>query len=189
MACATPVATTTGGFLPEVAGGAATLVGPGDDNRLGRRHRQAGHRPGPPAPTPPPVAWPGRPRLHLVTLCRADRGRLLPAPSATRPGPAAPGPWRAGSRLEALGQPQLLSLHVGLERGRSRPATAARSAALTPGRSPISRRAATSRGRPGAAGRAGRGAPQPGELLLGELVGLAQAARGSAPAHGSRPGT
>ena len=34
MACATPVVTTTGGSLPEVAGDAATLVDPGDDAAL-----------------------------------------------------------------------------------------------------------------------------------------------------------
>jgi glycosyltransferase involved in cell wall biosynthesis len=34
MACATPVVTTTGGSLPEVAGDAATLIEPGDDDAL-----------------------------------------------------------------------------------------------------------------------------------------------------------
>jgi alpha-1,3-rhamnosyl/mannosyltransferase len=34
MACATPVVTTTGGSLPEVAGDAAALVEPGDDAAL-----------------------------------------------------------------------------------------------------------------------------------------------------------
>jgi glycosyltransferase involved in cell wall biosynthesis len=34
MACGTPVVTTTGGSLPEVAGDAATLVDPGDDAAL-----------------------------------------------------------------------------------------------------------------------------------------------------------
>jgi glycosyltransferase involved in cell wall biosynthesis len=34
MACGTPVVTTTGGSLPEVAGDAATLVEPGDDHAL-----------------------------------------------------------------------------------------------------------------------------------------------------------
>jgi glycosyltransferase involved in cell wall biosynthesis len=34
MACATPVVTTTGGSLPEVAGDAAVLVDPGDDAAL-----------------------------------------------------------------------------------------------------------------------------------------------------------
>jgi glycosyltransferase involved in cell wall biosynthesis len=34
MACGTPVVTTTGGSLPEVAGDAATLVEPGDDQAL-----------------------------------------------------------------------------------------------------------------------------------------------------------
>ena len=61
MACATPVVTTTGGSLPEVAGDAATLIDPGDEDRPGRGHRQAGHRPGRPRRTPPPAAWPGRP--------------------------------------------------------------------------------------------------------------------------------
>jgi glycosyltransferase involved in cell wall biosynthesis len=34
MACGTPVVTTTGGSLPEVAGDAALLVDPGDDGAL-----------------------------------------------------------------------------------------------------------------------------------------------------------
>ncbi|HEV2871868.1 MAG TPA: glycosyltransferase family 1 protein, partial [Actinomycetota bacterium] len=34
MACATPVVTTTGGSLPEVAGDAATLIDPGDETAL-----------------------------------------------------------------------------------------------------------------------------------------------------------
>jgi glycosyltransferase involved in cell wall biosynthesis len=34
MACGTPVVTTTGGSLPEVAGDAATLIEPGDDDAL-----------------------------------------------------------------------------------------------------------------------------------------------------------
>jgi glycosyltransferase involved in cell wall biosynthesis len=34
MACGTPVVTTTGGSLPEVAGDAATLVEPGDTHAL-----------------------------------------------------------------------------------------------------------------------------------------------------------
>jgi glycosyltransferase involved in cell wall biosynthesis len=34
MACGTPVVTTTGGSLPEIAGDAATLIDPGDDTAL-----------------------------------------------------------------------------------------------------------------------------------------------------------
>ena len=34
MACATPVVTTTGGSLPEIAGDAATLIDPGDETAL-----------------------------------------------------------------------------------------------------------------------------------------------------------
>jgi glycosyltransferase involved in cell wall biosynthesis len=34
MACGTPVVTTTGGSLPEVAGDAATLIDPGDEDAL-----------------------------------------------------------------------------------------------------------------------------------------------------------
>ncbi|HEV3397890.1 MAG TPA: glycosyltransferase, partial [Actinomycetes bacterium] len=34
MACGAPVVTTTGGSLPEIAGDAATLVEPGDDQAL-----------------------------------------------------------------------------------------------------------------------------------------------------------
>ena len=67
MACGSPVVTTTGGSLPEVAGDAATLIEPGDDDALAARPSPSWPPTRPPPgrrrPRPPPSR-----RLHLGAL-------------------------------------------------------------------------------------------------------------------------